>query len=115
MIAPIEEVPIQALTKFLLERLFYISHPSVSQLECVIKLFPIINTNSPILYRIASEIVEMSGTNPEHVHLNPRTLSILFKGASAMKLLRFLFDGHEEHALYTIYFKWTQEKAVKRS
>lgn len=103
------------LDKILLERLVYISHPSTSNLECIINLykwsfFEMLQNRSDnqkvLFYDVASEIVAMTNLNPVEVKINYYTYSILFKNVAAMKLLNILFKDNKEHSLYPLYLKW---------
>jgi hypothetical protein len=106
----------KTLDKVLLERLVYISHPSISNLECSINLykwsfFEVLKNRADlklIFYNVASEIIEMTNSNPSQVKINYYTYSILFQHVAAMKLLNLLFKHNKDHALYPIYLKWLE-------
>jgi hypothetical protein len=101
--------------KLLLERLIYVSHPSISTLECSINLykwsvFEVLKSRADpktIFFNIVSEIVELVGLNHEQIKINYDTCSILFKDVAAMKLLNILFKENKDHALYPIYLQWS--------
>lgn len=104
------------LDKVLLERLVYVSHPSISNLECSINLYKwkfleALKTRvdpKTLFYNIASEIVKMVKCNPKQIKINYYTCSILFQDVAAMKLLNFLFRDNKNHTLYSIYLKWLE-------
>jgi len=106
----------QLIQSMLLDRLLYISHPTISCVECSINLYKwpvtllLAGQNDPrtIFYDISTEIIQMVGANPQQTEIKYQTCSILFKGVSAMRLLNMLFKGNEDHALYPIYVKWLE-------
>jgi len=104
------------LKDMLRDRLFYISHPSLSSLECSINLK--LCNNCPedkdglqipedvFFEETVREILSLANFNPKQIEKKNRTWSLLFKDVAAMKLLNIIFKGHEDHALYPIYLKW---------
>ena len=96
------------LKKVLLNQLFYISHPSLSTLECSLNLKCFCFGSDNLFENITNEIVEMVKCNPEQVKINNKTFTVLFKDVAAMKLLNILFKENTDHALYQIYENWVE-------
>ena len=89
-----------------LDRLFYISHPSLSNLECSINLN--IGVDNAFFDEVVNEILSLGNFNLEQIEKREKTFSVLFKGVAAMKLLNIIFKGQSNHALYPIYLKWIE-------
>lgn len=100
-----QEEPLD-LKKVLLNQLFYISHPSVSTLECSLNLKCFCFGSENLFEKITNEIVEMVKCNPEQVKIKNKIFTILFKDVAAMKLLNILFKENTDHVLYPIYKNW---------
>lgn len=100
-----QEEPLD-LKKALLNQLFYISHPSVSTLECSLNLKYFCFGSENLFEKITKEIIEMVKCNPEQVTIKNKIFTILFKDVAAIKLLNILFKGNTDHALYQIYKNW---------
>jgi hypothetical protein len=94
------------ISSLILDRLFYISHPSISTLECSINLN--VGAGNALFDGMANEIISLGSFNPEQIELRAKTFSVLFKDVAAMKLLNIIFKGHSNHALYPIYLKWIE-------
>ena len=113
------------LKEMLRERIFYISHPSLSNLECSINLsqkssidalWPFgpqgvicaIGTNDRNIFfeETVKEILVLGNFNPKQIEIRDKSQTILFKDVAAMKLLNIIFKDNEDHALYPIYLKW---------
>lgn len=90
----------------LLDRLFYISHPSMSSLECSINLNNCSIGSEEVFNSIVQEIMQLASFNPKQVKKIFKTFSVIFKDVAALKLLNVLFKGHEDHALFPLYTKW---------
>jgi hypothetical protein len=104
------------LTSILRERLFYISHPSISKrVECAINLQPILmHINIDTIDRfndLAEEILSLGDFNFRNVEKNFKSYTVIFKDIEAMKFLALLFKGHEYHVLYPLYLKWLKGSA----
>jgi hypothetical protein len=93
-----------ALKRLIRSRLFYISHPSLSSLECSINL----NSNSTRenFDCIVETILALSNFNSKEVERNDKTFCLNFKDVAAMKLLNIVFKDDLDHALYPIYLAW---------
>jgi hypothetical protein len=99
------------LTSVLRERLFYISHPSISKrIECSINLKPIlVQIHINVFDRfndLVEEILSLGDFNLKNVEKNFKNHTVIFKDIEAMKFLALLFKGHEYHVLYPLYLKW---------
>jgi len=108
----------------LLESITYISHPSLSSLECSINLkhlSPLFLTPDQLLREpqeelkkinnytfnlIANKVLSMESFNPTQVIKNYKCYSLKFKDVAAIKFLKMVFKGHTNHALYQLYIKW---------
>lgn len=90
----------------LLNRLFYISHPSLSSLECSINLSNCSIGSEEAFNSLIQEILQLANFNHKQVEKVFKTFSIVFKDVAALKLLNILFKGHENHALFPLYLKW---------
>lgn len=95
----------KSLKTMLRDRLLYISHPSISNLECSINL-KIFNANYTLFDTVVRNILLLTTFNPEEVSLNPKTFSLVFKDVAAMKLLNIIFKDNENHPLYPNYLHW---------
>jgi hypothetical protein len=101
----------KCLKEILSERLFYVSHPSLSNLECSINLnlsqriIPSIDKNI-FFEETVKEILELGNFNHKQIDKRDKSQTILFKDVAAMKLLNIIFKDNENHALYPIYLKW---------
>ena len=91
------------LKNLVLNRMFYISHPSLASLECTINF---LNYSEELFNHIFLEIIKWADFNPKQVEKKYSSFSITFKDVAAMKLLNIIFKGQEDHALYKIYQKW---------
>jgi DNA-binding transcriptional regulator WhiA len=94
------------ISSLILDRLFYISHPSLSNLECSINLN--VAVDNAFFDKMVNEILSLDNFNLEQIEKREKTLSVLFKGVAAMKLLNIIFKGQSDHALYPIYLKWIE-------
>lgn len=99
----------KCLKEMLRERIFYISHPSLSNLECSINLN--LSQKSSIDRNIffeetVKEILVLGNFNPKQIEIRDKSQTILFKDVAAMKLMNIIFKDNEDHALYPIYLKW---------
>ena len=97
------------LVSMLRDRLFYVSHPSLSTLECSINL----RTHSrkeiepqTFFEQTVEEILKLANFNPKQIEIKNKTFSLLFKDVAAMKLLNIIFKDQQDHPLYPIYLKW---------
>jgi hypothetical protein len=97
-------MPKEYLKPLILKRLFYISHPTISDLECTINLN---NFSKAFFSIIVQDIITMTNFNHENITIQKEKLSITFKSTAALKLLYFVFKDHEDHPLYPLYCKWT--------
>lgn len=102
----------KALMEMIRDRLFYISHPSSSSLECSINLklkkniLKVLIEEDLIFEEIIKEILLLADFNPKQIEKKYKTQTILFKDVAALKLLNIIFKNNEDHALYPIYSKW---------
>ncbi|CCV01828.1 hypothetical protein IIV22_151R [Invertebrate iridescent virus 22] len=98
----------QLLISILRERLFYLSHPSVSNLECSVNL-SITNMCSPKGFEeTIKDVLSLANFNPKEIEINHKVSSIIFKDVAAIKLLNILFKDYSNHPLHPIYLKWIQ-------
>lgn len=100
-----EEIDQKKLKTTLRDRIFYISHPSISDLECSINL-KIFSSNYTTFNTVVKTILLMGDFNLLQVQLNSKTFSLLFKDVAALKLLNILFKGQFNHPLYPNYLQW---------
>ena len=97
----------QTLLNLLTNKVFYISHPSISNLECNVSLKgPHVDTSLFIL--LVDEILKLSRFNPTDIKIDRKTFSLQFKDVAAMKLLNLIFKDRFDHALYPLYYKWIE-------
>ena len=97
----------QTLLNLLTNKVFYISHPSISSLECNVSLKgPHVDTALFIL--LVDEILKLSRFNPIDIKIDFKTFSLQFKDVAAMKLLNLIFKDRFDHALYPLYYKWIE-------
>lgn len=118
----------KCLKEMLRKRIFYISHPSLSNLECSINLnlsqkrsgidtlWPFgpqdvicaygTNDRNIFFEETVKEILVLGNFNPKQIEIRDKSQTILFKDVAAMKLLNIIFKDNEDHALYPIYLKW---------
>lgn len=95
----------QTLLNLLTDKVFYISHPSISSLECNVSLKgPHVDTALFIL--LVAEILKLSRFNLIDIKIDYKTFSLHFKDVAAMKLLNLIFKDRFDHALYPLYYKW---------
>ena len=94
------------LISILRERLFYLSHPSVSNLECSINLSIICSPKG--FEETIQDVLALANFNPKQIELNHQISSIIFKDVAAIKLLNILLKDYPSHPLYPIYLKWIQ-------
>jgi hypothetical protein len=99
------------LLSMLRDRLFYVSHPSLSTLECSINL----KTHSkkeiePQIFfeQTVEEILKLANFNLKQIEAKNKTFSLLFKDVAAMKLLNIIFKDQQDHPLYPIYLNWIE-------
>lgn len=102
------------LTSVLRDRLFYVSHPSISKkVECSINLHPIlVHVHVHVLDRfneLVDEVLSLGDFNLNNVEKNFKNFTLSFKDNDAMKIMSIIFKGHEYHVLYSIYLKWLKE------
>lgn len=106
----------------LLESITYMSHPSLSCLECSINLkrlvSPLFLTKKELQATegveqaestfniIADKVISMETFNPTQIIKNYKLYSLMFKDVAAIKFLKLLFKDHKNHALYQLYIKW---------
>ena len=97
----------QTLLNLLTNKVFYISHPSISNLECNVSLKgPHVDTSLFIL--LVDEILKLSRFNPTDIKIDRKTFSLQFKDVAAMKFLNLIFKDRFDHALYPLYYKWIE-------
>lgn len=97
----------QTLLNLLTDKVFYISHPSISSLECNVSLKgPHVDTALFIL--LVAEILKLSRFNLIDIKMDYKTFSLHFKDVAAMKLLNLIFKDRFDHALYPLYYKWIE-------
>lgn len=97
----------QTLLNLLTDKVFYISHPSISSLECNVSLKgPHVDTALFIL--LVAEILKLSRFNLIDIKIDYKTFSLHFKDVAAMKLLNLIFKDRFNHALYPLYYKWIE-------
>jgi len=97
----------QTLLNLLTNKVFYISHPSISSLECNVSLKgPHVDTALFIL--LVDEILKLSRFNPIDIKIDFKTFSLQFKDVAAMKFLNLIFKDRFDHALYPLYYKWIE-------
>ena len=97
----------QTLLNLLTDKVFYISHPSISSLECNVSLKgPHVDTALFIL--LVAEILKLSRFNLIDIKIDYKTFSLYFKDVAAMKLLNLIFKDRFDHALYPLYYKWVE-------
>ena len=97
----------QTLLNLLTNKVFYISHPSISNLECNVSLKgPHVDTSLFIL--LVDEILKLSRFNPIDIKIDFKTFSLQFKDVAAMKFLNLIFKDRFDHALYPLYYKWIE-------
>lgn len=97
----------QTLLNLLTDKVFYISHPSISSLECNVSLKgPHVDTALFIL--LVAEILKLSRFNLIDIKIDYKTFSLHFKDVAAMKLLNLIFKDRFDHALYPLYYKWIE-------
>ena len=95
------------LKSVLSNRLFYISHPSLSGLECSFNLSNCII--SPEFFdHVVEEIMKLDFFNVNQVEKKYNTFSIIFKDVAALKILNFIFKDQPFHVLYPLYLKWVE-------
>lgn len=97
------------LLSMLRDRLFYVSHPSLSTLECSINLKARSKKEiEPQIFfeQTVGEILKLANFNLKQIETKNKTFSILFKDVAAMKLLNIIFKDQQDHPLYPIYLKW---------
>ena len=96
------------LIEMLSDRLLYLSHPSLSNLECSINLTLKNNIMPQDIFfeQVVQEILSLSNFNLSQIEKKHKTCSILFKDVAAMKLLKIIFSNHKDHPLYPLYLKW---------
>lgn len=90
---------LKKLKNTLRDNIFYISHPSISDIECSINL-KIFDSN------FVKNILLLDSFNLAQIELNPKTKLISFKGVAALKLLNILFKDQFYHPLYPNYIRW---------
>ena len=97
----------QTLLNLLTNKVFYISHPSISNLECNVSLKgPHVDTSLFIL--LVDEILKLSRFNPTDIKIDRKTFSLQFKDVAAMKLLNLIFKDSFDNALNPLYYKWIE-------
>jgi hypothetical protein len=97
----------QTLLNLLTDKVFYISHPSISSLECNVSLKgPHVDTALFIL--LVAEILKLSRFNLIDIKIDYKTFSLHFKDVAAMKLLNLIFKDRFDHVLYPLYYKWIE-------
>lgn len=97
----------QTLLNFLTDKVFYISHPSISSLECNVSLKgPHVDTALFVL--LVAEILKLSRFNLIDIKIDYNTFSLHFKDVAAMKILNLIFKDRFGHALYPLYYKWIE-------
>jgi hypothetical protein len=99
------------LLSMLRDRLFYVSHPSLSTLECSINLNALSNKEiEPQIFfeQTVEEILKLANFNLKQIETKNKTFSLLFKDATAMKLLNIIFKDQQDHPLYPIYLNWIE-------
>jgi len=97
----------QTLLNLLTDKVFYISHPSISSLECNVSLKgPHVDTALFIL--LVAEILKLGRFNLIDIKIDYKTFSLRFKDVAAMKLLNLIFKDRFDHALYPLYYKWVE-------
>lgn len=85
------------------ERLFYISHPSISNLECTINLKTITVDEFQLTVQ---QIILLGNFNLTQIIVKDKLMTITFKDVAAIKLLNIIFKDNDYHPLYPIYKKW---------
>ena len=115
-----KNLDLKLLKTMMRQRLFYISHPSTSGLECSINLNNCCIGSKDLFDNISKEILDLGIFNPKQIEKNYKTFSLLFKEVAAMKILNLLFKQEKDldnsgscedfpdqyHPLYKIYLKW---------
>lgn len=91
-------------------RLCFISHPSMSNLECSINLRKnkfendgLINDNFDL---IVNQILNLDNFNPKQVIIRKNLYSVIFRDVAALKLLNLIFKDYSNHPLYSLYLNW---------
>ena len=97
---------LELLKSVMLERLFYISHPEISSLECSINLNNTSVDPDELFNNIIAEITSIDSFNRKEISINLKVFTLSFVGESALKLLRLLLDENPDHALYPLYSGW---------
>lgn len=102
------------LVSVLRDRLFYVSHPSISnKVECSINLQPVLlHVHTHVTDRfneLVDEILSLSNFNLNNVEKSFKNYTLFFKDNDALKIMSLLFKGHEYHVLYPIYLKWIKK------
>ena len=97
---------LELLKSVMLERLFYISHPEISSLECSINLNNTSVDPDELFNNIIAEITSIDSFNRKEISINLKVFTLSFVGESALKLLRLLLDENPGHALYPLYSGW---------
>jgi hypothetical protein len=97
------------LLSMLRDRLFYVSHPSLSTLECSINLKTKKEIEPQIFFeQTVEEILKLANFNLKQIEAKNKTFSLLFKDVAAMKLLNIIFKDQQDHPLYPIYLNWIE-------
>lgn len=95
------------LKELICDRLFYISHPSISSLECSINLNISTRIDKNLFFETTTkEILKLADFNPKQIEIRSKYYTILFKDIAALKLLNIIFKDNTNHVLYPIYLKW---------
>lgn len=102
------------LVSVLRDRLFYVSHPSISKkVECSINLQPVllhVSVHTTDRFNeLVDEILSLSNFNLDNVERSFKNYTLFFKDDDAMKIMALLFKGHEYHVLYPIYLNWIKK------
>lgn len=90
--------------KHLANRIHYIADPGICSLECSISLAQDCLKSKIIFQHIADEISAFIGGIP--FDKDEKTFSLRFKDVAALKFLKQVFKGQNDHALYCLYAKW---------
>lgn len=106
-IIPQKQKQHQIFVSILRDRLFYLSHPSVSDLECSINL-SMVTCSTEEFERIIQDVLSLANFNHKQIKCNYKLLSIVFKDIAAIKILNILLKDYSDHPLYPIYFKWVK-------
>jgi hypothetical protein len=99
-----EEEKLKNTKTMLRSRLFYMSHPSLSSLECSINLS---NLKDPLeFFQKVLYILSLENFDLKQIEIKDGSFSVLFKEVSALKLLNLILKEETDHPLYPIYLNW---------